>query len=726
MDKISFIDTDTQKQINAPLNGTLITGTHRMCDLIPAMLEAIRDTAEYAQLSSRLPSVVTDPSASEWDDRWQDDDVAYLYEELTDILERYAPEGYYFGAHPGDGSDFGYWRDESYMLGVITESVKEGQPFLLGEDNKLSYNNYAGENLTVNANQLIRREGGVMVGDKSHMVNINDLDEDSVQKLYEAVKESKAKNITAKEALKELLPNSGIDFVINSGKPYEIRMQDAVAHISAVHAALLPAEARGKEVYLYGSLVKEDGSTQPLNYLEDLPVSAQNQLVQYVKDALAKIDSPGEDVKKPTTAEKLMSKLAILLPDDGDSLKVYRKPNKNIFDPAYFEEMGTVTREDGHYLLYIGNVNAVDVSKLSPGSPMEDFTYRQVLREEILRNMAVGERLDNMKSLGWRYSYNNSFLLNRDGFLVVSGSYDSGVKDAYGDTNRYIYDWLTCPTDILENASKEVSERIIKGKDFPGLKAINDKLRNLLPDYGDHIFINERFNVQRPDKNVRVVNVTHSLLVDTNEDVFVCGTTNGGFRLEGLTSDELLQLDNILNEKKYKILVSSNKEKALAERYHAAGMGNGTQFWPDRGTLGAYQAFAFKNNKILVFKDADDSKGVMLSSLPYEEQKRFMDAIGTLLDRHLASKAAKQAVHDRIVHPYARFFLPDQIEVLNRYHQLVAPDKPAGEVFRDLLNEVAQESDVARKPDKWVTDTAKELDDLAEGITREESRGLRK
>ena len=364
------------------------------------------------------------------------------------------------------------------------------------------------------------------------------------------------------------------------------------------------------------------------------------------------------------------------------------------------------------------------------------------------------------------------------------------------------------------------------------LTGVNDKLRNLLPDYGDHIFINEDLAIQRPDKTIRVFEVTHSLLVDTNEDVFVCGTTNGGFRLENLTSDELQKLNNILNEKKYNIFLSSNKEKDIVGRYQAAGMGNGTQLWPDRGTLGAYQAYAFKDNKILVFKDADDNKGVLLSSLPHEEQKYIMDSIGSLLDRHLITQEknfaearehlmsvldsarsdlgdtilikpttvkvsgiktpakavflapdgkgggefrlagegysvlatgkdghtefdvskilddassvnglmkavhdvhvahleglAKHAIHDRITNAWQRFFTPDQLKILNRYYQVSASDNTAREVFSHLLDEVKQEPDVIRKPEKWITDTAKELNDLAEGITRDEARGLHK
>ena len=119
----------------------------------------------------------------------------------------------------------------------------------------------------------------------------------------------------------------------------------------------------------------------------------------------------------------------------------------------------------------------------------------------------------------------------------------------------------------------------------------------------------------------------------------------------------------------------------------------------------------FENPKLL------DEKNQNLNDI-YEE---FDDQEKT----HL-KLSAKQAIHDRITNSWQRSFTPDQVEVLNRYHQIVAPDAPANEAFSRLLDEVAQEPEAARKPEKWVTDTAKELDDLAEGITREESRGLHK
>ena len=100
------------------------------------------------------------------------------------------------------------------------------------------------------------------------------------------------------------------------------------------------------------------------------------------------------------------------------------------------------------------------------------------------------------------------------------------------------------------------------------------------------------------------------------------------------------------------------------------------------------------------------------------------DMSSRVLLRKILRQEAKQAIHDRIVSPSARSFTSDQLQALSRYHEEDAPNHPKSEIFSRLLDEVAQDPDVARKPEKWVTDTAKELDDLAEGITRDQDRGL--
>ena len=111
-----FIDEKTGVSIYANLNESVSRATLLASDLIPAFLDVIRDTPEYCQLIQSLSGdllVITDAGADSRDERWDSEDMSYfLNEELWDVLNMYAPYGYYFGATDGDGSDFGYWSDE--------------------------------------------------------------------------------------------------------------------------------------------------------------------------------------------------------------------------------------------------------------------------------------------------------------------------------------------------------------------------------------------------------------------------------------------------------------------------------------------------------------------------------------------------------------------------------------------------------------------------------------
>lgn len=98
-------------------HGTVIHGTLRPQDLVPAFLNVARDVAPdaYEQMIAApfgpVPSYVQDEGDnSEW---WHGEDCAALLESLFDLLNEHAPEGYRFGAHEGDGSDFGFWEIES-------------------------------------------------------------------------------------------------------------------------------------------------------------------------------------------------------------------------------------------------------------------------------------------------------------------------------------------------------------------------------------------------------------------------------------------------------------------------------------------------------------------------------------------------------------------------------------------------------------------------------------
>lgn len=108
--------------------GSVIHSTLRLQDLIPAFLKTLYEVGGQPALESFLQDYGTLPprrsgawklvvEGKEWirDDHpwWRSEGATYWLEALFDRLEDLAPEGYTFGAHPGDGSDFGFWPVEA-------------------------------------------------------------------------------------------------------------------------------------------------------------------------------------------------------------------------------------------------------------------------------------------------------------------------------------------------------------------------------------------------------------------------------------------------------------------------------------------------------------------------------------------------------------------------------------------------------------------------------------
>ena len=98
--------------------GTVIHGTLRSQDLLPALLIELRslDVDAGENLSSQVPhsQLVNGDglSLNDSDPWWDSEDCSELISDLFDHINDRAPEGIYFGSHPGDGSDFGYWPIE--------------------------------------------------------------------------------------------------------------------------------------------------------------------------------------------------------------------------------------------------------------------------------------------------------------------------------------------------------------------------------------------------------------------------------------------------------------------------------------------------------------------------------------------------------------------------------------------------------------------------------------
>lgn len=87
--------------------GSISTGTHLVHDLIPRYLDAVNSIA----LTKENRKVVNAISRRFDSTRTPQDILIEDLDTLTLLLEDSVPEHTYFGAHEGDGADFGVWVD---------------------------------------------------------------------------------------------------------------------------------------------------------------------------------------------------------------------------------------------------------------------------------------------------------------------------------------------------------------------------------------------------------------------------------------------------------------------------------------------------------------------------------------------------------------------------------------------------------------------------------------
>lgn len=101
--------------------GSVSHATMREQDLLPAFMDVLEDHDEAAWYQIKTAFTVEfDMTYDQFldlpedDDRWRSEALAYiLNEDVYNAMQEIAPDGYYFGAHPGDGSDYGFWPAES-------------------------------------------------------------------------------------------------------------------------------------------------------------------------------------------------------------------------------------------------------------------------------------------------------------------------------------------------------------------------------------------------------------------------------------------------------------------------------------------------------------------------------------------------------------------------------------------------------------------------------------
>lgn len=92
--------------------GTVSHGTMNPDHLIPRFIAEFDRQSPRSRADRTVVARIKRASRSKvyWESEQSMVDVDYL----MDILDHYAMPYFYFGAHPGDGSDYGYWLSDDF------------------------------------------------------------------------------------------------------------------------------------------------------------------------------------------------------------------------------------------------------------------------------------------------------------------------------------------------------------------------------------------------------------------------------------------------------------------------------------------------------------------------------------------------------------------------------------------------------------------------------------
>lgn len=99
--------------------GSVSTGTLRNEDLIPAFVTELR------ALRGSVPKELHNLARAFDAGKLNESDSGELLVSLENTLSEFAPSYCYFGAHPGDGADFGFWLFEDFQQSARDDGALE-------------------------------------------------------------------------------------------------------------------------------------------------------------------------------------------------------------------------------------------------------------------------------------------------------------------------------------------------------------------------------------------------------------------------------------------------------------------------------------------------------------------------------------------------------------------------------------------------------------------------
>ena len=116
--------------------GSISSGTMRSEDLISEFADVLRNLANDAApvrfTGEPDPNHVKLCDEADALEDYDSDDAEYILDELMIALNEYAPDYFYFGTHPGDGADYGFW-----IVDDVAQCVKDDGGLIVSDTSEV-------------------------------------------------------------------------------------------------------------------------------------------------------------------------------------------------------------------------------------------------------------------------------------------------------------------------------------------------------------------------------------------------------------------------------------------------------------------------------------------------------------------------------------------------------------------------------------------------------------
>ena len=103
--------------------GTIISGTMQSRDLLPAFIVKFESLSGEAFAEQETVDALLLCEQEDWLNDAGQATLSEITNNLVDSLDAFAPDYGYFGAHPGDGADFGFWLHEDWQQMATDDDV---------------------------------------------------------------------------------------------------------------------------------------------------------------------------------------------------------------------------------------------------------------------------------------------------------------------------------------------------------------------------------------------------------------------------------------------------------------------------------------------------------------------------------------------------------------------------------------------------------------------------